>query len=561
LDKPDERTNIRAVTRSPLGPAGLALAAALTLCVVAPPEIIGSSYAAVAILIAAAAVATSADAVSRPGSWWVFAGIPLALVATRTAIAPGEAVEPVVSLLLAALAGFAAAGASVRDEILAPLLAALVAFAGCRALYETWWGLPSWAARVRESAPTGDTALAVLSRLEQGRPYGGFLTPAALGCFLILTIPAVTAWAFGKRGGLRALGLGAAALGTSGLVATRSLSALGALGCAIALAALRRRVAPRALAAAAGAIGLVVLGAGLIRPDAVFSPTREDSPWRLRAGNVRVALEIARDHPLAGVGPGGYAEAFPQYRRAGDNESRHAHDLPAELAAEWGIPVGFALSAVFFVVFMGPVARGAGAPRTLAFGSAVGLAAFAIHNLADFTAFLPSLLIFAAVLRGRLVTTVPFDRPRPAMVTAWIALASLIAVLAASSGLARDALFDARTAAADGDHAGALRLAERAGKIAPWDADPPQLAASARMAAGPDIAAALADAERAVTRAPSRAAARAVRARARSAAGDSAGAYADLAEAARLYPLNADYAKQRDALADALNSAAAAAPR
>src|SRR6185503_1023543 len=148
-------------------------------------------------------------------------------------------------------------------------------------------------------------------------------------------------------------------------------------------------ISRRVLAGTALAIGLAVAAAGIARPDAVFAPGRADSPWSLRAGNVRVALEIARAHPLFGVGPGGYAEAFPQYRREGDNESRHAHDLPAELMAEWGIPAGLALSALFFWIFLSPLVALDKAAQTFGSGLAVGLAAFAIHNLVDFTAFLP----------------------------------------------------------------------------------------------------------------------------------------------------------------------------
>jgi len=138
-------------------------------------------------------------------------------------------------------------------------------------------------------------------------------------------------------------------------LATQSITAMAALAGAVALAGLRGRIAGRVVAGTALAIGLAVAVAGIARPDAVFAPGRADSPWSLRAGNVRVAVEIARAHPLLGVGPGGYAEAFPQYRRAGDNESRHAHDLPAELMAEWGIPGGLALSALFFWLFVAPV--------------------------------------------------------------------------------------------------------------------------------------------------------------------------------------------------------------
>ncbi len=539
-----------------LGPAGLALAAVLVLCVVAPPEVRGSALAAMSLFI----VAVSVTAFRPSTSLWVAASVPLVLVAMRTAIAPGEAVEPAIVMLLAALAGIGAAALSDRVEMLAPLFAALVTFAGGRALYETFWGLNAAAARLREAAPVGD-ALAILNRLEQGRPYGGFSTPAALGCFLIMALPAVVAWAFGKRGAARAFGLGAATLGASGLIATRSVSAMAALACALALAGLRGRVAPRFVALSAGILGLAIVTAGLVRPDAVLAPPREDSPWRLRAGNVRVALEITRDHPLAGVGPGGFAEAFPQYRRAGDNESRHAHNLPAELLAEWGVPVGLVLSAFFFGVFLGPIVGGAGYPRTLSSGLAVGIAAFAIHNLADFTAFLPSLLVFAAACRGLLVPSAPTERAIPAARAAWVALVLAIAVVAAGSGLARDALFDAREAAASGDHAAALHSALRAARLAPWDADPPQFAAEARMAAGAEADATLVDAERAVRRAPLRAAARMVRSRARTAVGDLGGAYADAAEAQRLYPFHPDYAARRDALGLALEKASEAAPR
>jgi len=561
LDKSGDPANIHPDGRHRvkpqfLGPAGLALAAVLVLCVVAPPEVRGAALAAIALFL----VVASATSARTPSSSFVFVAVPLVLVAVRTAIAPGEAVEPVVCILLAALAGISAVKAAERVEFFARLFAVLLTFAGGRALYETLWLLPRAAGRWREAMPAG-ASVDMLGRLEQGRPYGGFVTPAALGCLLIMMVPAVAAWALGKRGGLRALGFGAVAVGALGLVATRSVSAMAALALALTLAGLRGLVAPRIVALSAGVIGLAIVAAAITRPDAVFTPGREDSPWRLRAGNVRVALEIAGDHPLLGVGPGGFAEAFPQYRREGDNESRHAHDLPAELMAEWGVPVGLLLSASFFWIFVGPVLRTTGQPRTPASGLAVGMAAFALHNLADFTAFLPSLLVFAAVCRGLIARSVPGDRPIAAVRAGWMAAAVAIALVSAGSGWSRDGLFDARRAAASGDHAEALRLAERSARLAPWDADPRQFAAEAGLATGSGAEAALRDAERAVTRAPARAAARMLRARARIAVGDLAGAYADAAEAERLYPLHPDYAKRRGELAAALEKSDEAASR
>jgi hypothetical protein len=76
-----------------------------------------------------------------------------------------------------------------------------------------------------------------------------------------------------------------------------------------------------------------------------------------------------------------------------------------------------------------------------------------------------------------------------------------------------------------------------------------------------DVAAVLSAAERSVVRAPARASSRWTRARARSLAGDAAGAYADLVEASRLYPLQEEYASRRDAIAATLREALEKAPR
>jgi hypothetical protein len=470
-----------------------------------------------AVLVGIAALASAATAAGSPASRWLLAAVPVAVVAARTAIAPGEAVEPASWMLLAALAGIAAAHAADHEEPFAWVLGALVALSGGRALFEAFRG----------------------SRL----PEAG-----ALDGFLVLTLPAAAAWALGSSGRRRAFGLAAGGLGAAGLVATRSVPALGALACALALVGMRRRLAPRTLAVGAAAIGIAVLCLAFARPDA-------------RAGAVRAAFEIAAEHPLAGVGPGGFAEAFPQYRRAGDDESRHAGNLPAQLAAEWGVPVGLTLSALFFWLFVGPVVRRGGDAWTLRSGLTVGLAAFALHNLAGFTAFLPPLLVSAAVCRGLLAPRVTRDRATPPARVAWIAVSLALTLVAVGSGWAREALSEARDAAAAGDPAEALRLAVRASTLAPWDADSPLFAAGARMASGSSAAAALQDADRAVERAPARASARAVRARARSAAGDATGAYADLVEASKLYPLRTEYASQRDALAAALANNGQDGPR
>jgi O-antigen ligase len=539
------------------GPPGLALIALLVVCVLAPPEVHGLGLVGMALLTALAAFAAGPPAAAT----WLLAALAAGLVAIRMALAPGEAVEPTVTWLLAASAGLAATRLGVGELRLAQLLGGLLAIVSLRAVYESLWGLASWADRAREAVQAADTA-AVLNRLEQGRPYAGFVTPAALGCFLAMTIPPVVFWALARKDRGRALGFAAAAAGVAALLLTRSVTALVALAGALAFAALGRRIRPRVFAGAGLALGLAVIAAGLVRPDAVFAPSREDSPSRLRAGNMRVALEIARDHPWAGVGPAGYAAAFPQYRRPGDNESRHAHSLPLELIAECGVPAGLGLTALFFWLFLGPVIRSGGGAPTLRSGLAIGLAAFALHNLVDFTAFLPSLLVLATVTRGLLADGDDVVNPGRPLRAAWATALVGLAMVACGSGLSREALFDARQAALGGDHAASVAAAERAQKLAPWDADAPQIEAEARIAGNvAEPAAVLSAAERSVARAPARASSRGTRARARSLAGDEAGAYADLVEAARLYPLNREYASRRDAMAATLRRAEDKAPR
>ena len=540
-------------------PTGLAMCAVVALCALLPAEVYGSGAIAVALLVVLAAAATAPPSAGTTASRLVWLFVPLALVAIRASIAPGAGVTPVAWIVLAAAAGIAAIAVPRPVATLPWVAAGLVAIEGVRALYESIWGLERWADRLREAAPSID-ALAVLNRLEQGRPYGGFATPAALGGFFALMLPAVAAWSLGQRGRTRWAGLACAGVGALGLASTRSVGALGALAVALALAGMRGRIAPRLVAAVAAFLGVCVLVAGLARPDAVFAPFRPDSPWRLRAGNVRIASEIARDHPLFGVGPAGYAEAFPAYRTATDNESRHAHDLPAELVAEWGLPAGGALTAIFFVTFLGPLWAGRGESRTFASGVAIGLAAFALHNLADFTAFLPSALVLACVMRGLVAADPPPPIAPIGLRTAWVLLALVAGVIVTGSGLARDALHEARVAASAGEHGAALAAAQRGCRTAPWDPDLAMFAAQARMAQRlPEEA--LRDCDRAVRWAPERAAARALRARARLAVQDPAGAYADLVEATRLYPLNEDYASRRDESAAWLRNAIAGAPR
>jgi hypothetical protein len=326
----------------------------------------------------------------------------------------------------------------------------------------------------------------------------------------------------------------------------------------VALSLLRGRATRRAALAILGVAAALLLAVVAARGARVLSIEDPASPWKQRAGNARVALEVIGDHPWLGVGPGGFGEVYPKYRHHEDNESRHVHDLPLELGAELGLPLGLFVAAAFFLAFLRPVlARPRdGAPEWHR-GAAVALAAFAIQNLADFTAFLPSLLWTACLLWGVAARRDDGSEPDgPLPRRAALAATAGLALVAVAAGIADNARIDARGALAAGDVESAKARTARAAALAPWNVDVLMLRTQLSLDAE-DPRAASRQAERAVAVDPVRPAARELRSRVRLAAGDLPGAYADLVEAARLYPGRTEYASRRDELGRLLSAVSA----
>jgi len=145
------------------------------------------------------------------------------------------------------------------------------------------------------------------------------------------------------------------------------------------------------------------------------------------------------------------------------------------------------------------------------------------------------------------------DGGAPRWVRGPLLAGTIVAVtLAFANGISRNAVYEARRVAAEGDDAAAARLGKRAARWAPWSVNAQLVTAQALLETAGDsekhVRAALERAERAIELSPVRASAREVRARARVRLGDLPGAYADLVEAARLYPEKPWYAEQRDRL-------------
>jgi hypothetical protein len=529
-----------------------------------PPETRGESMAGSALLILLLCLLSWSGRLSAARALPLALGLLLYFPALLLALAPGAVVEPVSVLLLGAAVGIFSAEVDPgrrRNAALPVALALAASIVALHGLIQSLWGLDALAARIEAGELMADRQI-VLERVRGGRAFSAFATPASLGGFLVVAIPVTVGAAVGRSGrlrwGLLALGL----LQIAGLLASASATAAAALVAAVVLWALARRGVRRQVFASL-AVGVAILGGViLIRGEQVTDMTAPGSPWRLRAGNFRIAVEMIADHPLVGVGPGGFGEVFPRYRRAGDNETQHVHNLPLELCAEWGIAGGLILSALFYYLYLGPVLRSRPRGPPWVSGAAIGLAALAIQNLADFTVLLPSLLWMSAILRGWIAlppATVRGPAPRLAAVGG-LAAVVVAACLTGLAGLAWNARVDARQELAVGNGTEAARLAERSTRLAPWNPDgwlyraQIELAEADRLGTSSEtLTGALEDVRRSIALSPIRPAARMVRARLRALQGDLPGACADAAEAARLYPYRVEYARARDDLMGSLS--------
>lgn len=398
---------------------GIILAAGLWV----PPEIHPASRVAIALLAAGLAVALAVEAWSRP--------------AAGAAGAPGspwthylQAPTPENLRGAVAIAGglFASASLSLHPyaslHLLATLAGACAFFLGCRpaaAARRAWlgWilfvslGVALWALwqagggmqATLEAARQAGIELSELARarLTSGRPFGTLLLPAALGGLMAMATPVAAGMAVGANGWRRAACAAAAALFLFVLGLTRSYGAVAAASLAALWAA--GRLSPRRAALLRGAVALAALAALALFARMRLADTGQElferrGPVSQRLLNCQTALRIVARYPILGAGPGAYASAFVGSRQDGEHDTRYAHNTPLQAAAEAGIwillPLGVAL------IRLRPRLRRARSGTPEEAGAAAGLVAFLLHNLVDFTAYLPSTLFVGLGLAAAL---------------------------------------------------------------------------------------------------------------------------------------------------------------
>jgi hypothetical protein len=154
-----------------------------------------------------------------------------------------------------------------------------------------------------------------------------------------------------------------------------------------------------ALAAMLGA----VMGLGIVRSRLADLRLTGGQSITQRVEIWRDSLHMIRRQPW-GVGAGGYAERYPEYKQTVDRFSaRHAHNEPLELVAELGW-IAVILLVAFGVGFVrssrparaGPLADSG--VLHLAVVTATGV--FLLHSLVDFPLRLPANLLVFSILLG-----------------------------------------------------------------------------------------------------------------------------------------------------------------
>ena len=260
---------------------------------------------------------------------------------------------------------------------------------------------------------------------------------------------------------------------------------------------LERLVVPRPAALATGAVVLVALLVAALavdpahRWDAFKDPPAAPGPTRgfvtrhlaSAEGNGRyqfweTALDAFAEHPVRGIGAGGY-EAWWAQNGSLAYFIRDAHSLPAELLGELGV-----LGLLALLGFLGGAAAAGLTARSAdpragpaAGGGIAILACGAASAAIDWTWELPAAfgpaVVAAAVLAGPALRAGAERRPPrwglgvATLALAWVALVSAGIVLAGETKIS-----DSRSAARSGDLADAAADAQDAKAIEPWSAAP-----------------------------------------------------------------------------------------
>lgn len=119
----------------------------------------------------------------------------------------------------------------------------------------------------------------------------------------------------------------------------------------------------------------------------------------VRADYWRAAVGMWRTHPLAGMGPGTFAGAYPAFRLPGSEEGRMTHSAYLGLAAETGA-AGLAAFLCMAVAWLAALRAPAGRREPLCAAVFVSVCAFLLHGAADVSLIVPGTTFTVWLLAG-----------------------------------------------------------------------------------------------------------------------------------------------------------------
>jgi putative inorganic carbon (hco3(-)) transporter len=213
-----------------------------------------------------------------------------------------------------------------------------------------------------------------------------FYDPSIYGRFLVVAILASLVLVLFGRSPAAWAAFAVAVITWIGLVPSFSQSSFVALGAGAvaALAVLWRRAAIVPLAVTAAALAAISLGVPQVHHRLLGKAGLSHATGG-RSKLVSNGIKLALDHPVVGVGAGGFRRAYADRVGLKGREPKAAasHDTPVTVAAETGVPgllllVWLVLAALALPLRRNAVADATGRAR-LAFG--LGLLAIVVHSL------------------------------------------------------------------------------------------------------------------------------------------------------------------------------------
>ncbi|MGD1146831.1 MAG: O-antigen ligase family protein [Thermoanaerobaculaceae bacterium] len=389
---------------------------------------------------------------------WLFAGAVLVgcswLVAADHELALRHSLLFVAAAFLFGIARLSAPGARLVGLLVLGLtLTSVVAF------HQASGGL-SVARGAIETLPPGWRDAAA-TRLAGGRVFGTAALPGHFAALLMLTVPLLAERVWRSRGWSRVGWAVTLCVPATAIVLTRSLAAV-AVGCALLLPFLVRNL--RSRLAAAGAVMLMVVAVATV---ALRTDLGRLEPASLRWVNWRSTLWVFVHHPWLGVGTGGVGQTALTGPTGAINITPYTHNTPLQLLAEFGLAGIIPLAAgIVWLVWL--IRRGWSSQTALT----LSVASLPLHNLVDFSAYAPEVLLPWAVLTGTLAARVSSLPRRP--LSSWVLIPVLGAgaVLSALTWRSEVAMGGSGAAGSSGSVEAALESA----RWAPWSVTPLEIA-------------------------------------------------------------------------------------